>query len=1482
MAAERTAEPADASSARFTSPIESDSVIRDPDHRRHRADRRPGTTSQATHRRNFNPSARLQPSLKRRPDHHAHSELNSDHNEVHAAIPPVQANEIVVPPVNNEGNWEAAGPEVATTEADVNFEETPAASSLDSPATPMDAPPSEAPTEVIEVPPSEAPTEVIDVPPATEAQAQPTDNVPPLTTNETHAPEKPEIKLDLHLAGIDDHIRERSLEVAEKRLQEEALEGGRIKRFARQIWKGTYAHEYYREKYAQEAQAEMRQDGGNQFAPEGSDRRAHQRATAALIDRLIASEQNPDVELGQGERVERMGETEGETALQDGMRRIIGRYAEGHIDAEALHEARTRLLDQLHEQYPDLIDGARVVADNLIGVAEQAKALVEHGRSIEDITNAINFYHDQARAGVRTETQHNAVDRIIGRLQGTRIGAMVNETTLALGVSIAVSTSKVFSMRAAGAAASAIAPGIVAGGFAGLRENMRFKQERAQHMRERAQGASFEEGSERREKMDGAVYEAKSATSLADSLSVNPEDITPHRASELLQQLAEIKARQQISDTHNVDLISFSSLENVDPERTSLDLAAATAMANLRRWISSAGDAERSQVLGSNDLDTALSLQKEAAAITLSEEMRGVDKTFKNMKRAAVGKAVAKGVITGLTFGIAAQEVAATATDGKQGVLESLWKNDKPNPNSHQTFLRGLFREETVAKYGTDEALASPSHYERTDGHNTVKLPEGFRLKHHGDEGMMSLDYGNETIVSDLHMTDEGFTPESEKALRELGILSDDHLSRPIEHTTRSMETTSAEQYFKQHRQGSAHVERTLWYDNDTPAPVFDKNELRLWWGGQNGLTEGGNYQFNVSQMTPDGSYHTPGSVNAREQIREGNMRILLSANEQTQTHPFSYKIDANGNVQIPKDSVAGRSLFSNEDGRAVFRGRYAEVAQVVGNQDGRTQVKLLATYEGEGVDSMQHEVTKTSITHRRVTEIHIPKVRVPVDAPPVIPVTWRKEMEPAKNVETLTPITGREYGYAGGSIASLREWVKENPDSLRPRRQITQDGKKMWVEADGSEVARSVDRERQTAQAYLDRIGVTHPEYRSYLDQLANLSTVSEMSPECKISVIIPAWMEGGNIYNLLDLYSQQTDKEGNPLNPNLYEFNICINRKTGSEPDNSVEEIQRFIADKAAQGINVNINYIDVQFDPPYNNVGNARKVITDLVLLRSLQRENQESALYVETEDADLTRISSRTIINAITKMDENPHLDAVKGQDDRDPRILKENDFLFLSRRLWDFSARIWSEKEYRPENNPDWNFSWNRVYTHGWNTAYSLEAYALIGGYDVTRTVGEDLDIGEKITMLRGDGEMPNLDVVGRVSTRMHSSPRRYVNEILTGKGAYAGDNFTDEEVNNLIRTSSIEELMETIKPVSRIEAGNEDQFKQLFTSYFDNMKNSTPNLGAAQKGFDKLAFWIGLDKSAYRYSGDNIIISNLDSVKEKLDEYRANPPKVAQ
>ena len=168
------------------------------------------------------------------------------------------------------------------------------------------------------------------------------------------------------------------------------------------------------------------------------------------------------------------------------------------------------------------------------------------------------------------------------------------------------------------------------------------------------------------------------------------------------------------------------------------------------------------------------------------------------------------------------------------------------------------------------------------------------------------------------------------------------------------------DQFIQDHESAFTHIKRNLWYDNDTPAPNFDLNELRLKWGGSDntGIDASGNVVMNVKDMTKPDSFHDATRADAPDLLSKGELKLMLSLSQETQNDVVLVDIDpATGNAVI---DVAARPelqpFFSQTpDGKAVFNGRFAEVVHVVGqDKNGNDLVNMLATHEGDGVKGIE------------------------------------------------------------------------------------------------------------------------------------------------------------------------------------------------------------------------------------------------------------------------------------------------------------------------------------------------------------------------------------------------------------------------------------------------------------------------------------------------------------------------------------------------
>lgn len=1266
---------------------------------------------------------------------------------------------------------------------------------------------------------------------------------------------------------------------AEARLREEsesAREAGRIKGFLHRIWRGEngIATKYFFNKYVEEAKQRAEEEGLTALYTDSVELR--NAAMGATIARFT-SEYDESIHEVAGERRQELAE---DSPFGLAVKKLIENYVGGDSkdwSEEAFREAQSRIVRQL-DQYgdgDDLIGEGKVRIDNIWQIAQAVKESVNHGESLDNVLQGMKIYTGESRSGVRTEAHQSKIDKTIERLQKSKIGSLVGPETISLGAAIATGIFRVGRgslMRAAGVTGI---PGLLGGVFAGMRENKRLKEERAIHAREVAQGQEFEDKG-RRAEIEKTRYETVAAKELIGSLEefIDKEDLSPEELQQCYESIVNAASRIYASDELQADFISYSSVTEVESERFELDVAIARAKVKLEGRLGDLPEALVADLGIDKDGTVDDAIYKSTDVLySLMDDRSKKDEAFKKLKRRRVAIAAATGAVTGFTIGLASQEALAFFDSGYDGLLENVLTGE--GGGDRQTLLAGIFHGEGYG-YNTETIVSAGDYtsYDVGGSQGSINLPDNYQLTYNPDGTTNIIDPNGNVFAENISFEADGsLSQASQELLQEKGAVVED-FSAVVSSQESIVQDLSVDEYLDHHHSELTNITRDFWYDNDT-ASVFDNNELGLHWGSQG---DDGSIRLSISNMTDYGSYHGFDSASWSDEAQGGTLKFAVSASIDSQDRVFMVDIAPDGSIDIPSDSPAANLFSVDEYGQVEFNGAYGEVVSIQDvDTDGITHVTPLATMEGN------NSVSTISTTVEVLTDKNVPKFQItppPIEsvanATPTVEgfggpaVVLRRPLERLNKKED--PFTYNYYGYGENrGLQWMRKWVS-GMGGPRTRRQVEDaSGKKHWVEADGSPVVRSVERERNTIYNYLNSEFSKNPEYKQKVASV--MSSLGAMSDNCRVSVNIPAWMEADNLDRLLSQYIDQTDNKGKALEQSLFEINILVNRKKGTPEDDSVKVIESFIEKYAKRhnGVRPVVHYANVELDPEDANVGFARKLLTDAVLQRSLDRNNQSQPLYIESEDADLIEVDKRTVFNLISKLDKNPHLDVVKGVEGRMPSIIKDNALLLMRRTAWEvflFNAR---QKRFKDPRNPNWNSFSNRVLTGGWNCGYSAEAIAMIGGYESVR-VGEDLPIGEKVSMMRGDGDYPNLEVIGSVPTRTESSPRRFINEIANKKPAY--DDFGDDSDEEAIRGVSLSDAMKRIDEYADITEDNKPIFENEAQTYYDRARDSTPTLDDARDIARRIMRSVGYEEGDYVFEGDKIRIINWDNVKRNIEAYR--------
>ncbi len=1174
-------------------------------------------------------------------------------------------------------------------------------------------------------------------------------------------------KIKLAIIDNEEGLRAAAVDSAEANLTANKQELKGVKGFFKKIWKHNLAREYYRQKEIVKTKDKIAASGNIYFDEEGTSE-DHDEAMSAIIDRFT-SDFAEVVDTEAGEKITNLDESlPEEKVLKEKITNLVKEYASGSLNEQSFNEQKTRVFAEVATKKKDVLDKSGFYADNLLEIAKQIKENIEHGQKLEDLDLEFEVVIGKAKAGVRTEANYNKVDKLVEKISSTKLGSLVNETTLATGIGVAYSIATALGTKIASNKALAWgtlgASTLLTGGIAGIRENKRLQDERRLHNRQMAQGKNFEPDAKRREEMEEFRYKTESAESLTKMISKiydeegSIDKISYQELIETLDSISEIDTRTQLSNKHKIDLISFSEATSVEKERTNLLIENAKTKVELRKLLSNRTDLVLPGNLSFDDYLKKLSDTKVTLFLKGEEGTENKNKLFNKMKAKRVAQTSIKAAGVGLAIGTLFQETAALFNESKQGSIERLF--DGKSENSSTTMVEGIRR---WLVGGDSPRLEGPFH-EQLINNGVINLPAEASLKIQPDGSYTLARPGEEMFVEHLKIDPQGrLTEESKILLGQHNVLFDEHSNTLITGNSRIEEvitpgqeisqTLPSEEYITKHPELFHEVKRNLWFDNDTK--VFDKNELKTWWGGEEntGIDKDGNFVFNVKHMTSGGSYHGNESVDARGLIKNNNLKMVFSLSRETQNMVCEVPVDQNGNAIISKDSEIGKLLFSTEKGNAKFLGKYAEVVESLGKDDkGVEKIRMLSTVVGEGLKEVTSleaggSDTNPNTISPEVKVEYVTNLDVPgddqIDLPLVFPILPRTPLEkisdkkvnkkaviPGSKLNTEGIFTGFGYGY----INSKNESIDNEKYFLKHRSKTLINN----PEAD-------LDHYLEAENYFSD---FNEEEIRDIEELSAQAGLMEE---KIKLSICIPAagHQEGKNIYKSLENYTKQT------TDPSLFEINILVNhpdkdRENNTiKPDNTIDEIKRFQKDYPDFRVNIMYKILPIEVA----KIGKARKLLNDSVLYRHHKRGKKSPDLIIVSNDADNEGVAPEYVENFINKFESDKKIDGMLGQLDWDPASYVKYPAIHIGTRLFQYlnaQGRLQSE----------------RMPSSGANFAFRSSIYSAIGGYIPELSGAEDVALGQAIASARQNHQA--IKFAGVRVSRLFTSSRRPIDAWNSG------------------------------------------------------------------------------------------------------------------
>ena len=512
-------------------------------------------------------------------------------------------------------------------------------------------------------------------------------------------------RLEARLKQIDDELgplaainadfthdkKELAHDIAEQQLNEEQARSNLIKR----IWKGGIARKYYQKKYERQLLS------GERAAGTGDD------GKDIMLDDIIGDRSGSAIRrfvLGATEDMqyihEKIGKerkdgtydgeklTEADAETTNAVRGAIEKFASAKIPEGGSIEDLKRIfgndIKRIKAEARDQgqnIDATMI--DNYLEVAVQARQRVEHGIAMDRVMEGFKVFNADVRNNMRTEAHRDNIDKIVNRVESSKIGSVIPAEALAMAVGTAWSLIQT-GARSAARIAAPVGGIAVSGALAGLRERNRVTEDRARMMRDAAVGLEYDGMSDeeirgRRAKkrakyearIGGTLYDLRPASELTSNIT---QALNSGDGEAKLRAIAEARVRIGYSDSEQKDLISYSSADKMGDERTRLDMAVIRAEKSL-----------------SEEEKQRLEILKTVVRKEINNDVNENDQDFRKVRAAQAVKQAGKTVLIGSAVFFASQEIMAAIDPNKVGLFEKagLLKTQN-NENAQETILASL------------------------------------------------------------------------------------------------------------------------------------------------------------------------------------------------------------------------------------------------------------------------------------------------------------------------------------------------------------------------------------------------------------------------------------------------------------------------------------------------------------------------------------------------------------------------------------------------------------------------------------------------------------------------------------------------------------------------------------------------------------------------------------------------------------------------
>lgn len=1006
--------------------------------------------------------------------------------------------------------------------------------------------------------------------------------------------------------------------------------------------------------------------------------------------------------------------------------------------------------------------------------------------------------------------------------------------------------------------------------------------------------------------------------------------------------LAHIEARVRLSNKGNVDFIQYSKPALVEKERNEIEVTRATLKHALRNAFATDVTIDKAVYPTFDDYYKAMyaledNENRKTPTTELEKAQQESAKKFGEYTHRQGKESAKKTIVLGFIFGAMFQEIAAGFQDHVTGLWDEMMGNHVAGAET-TLFATPIGWLRNYLGAGAPTGPIDYSHIEQI-GSNLVSLSHGTEILHQADgtDALVNTLTGK-VMVPDLHLANGILDASSIQALKDAGIMvhESEVVTNSVSNLTKNISMTD---WFKEHLiYGETAVRH--WMGNDTPmhwnadhtkllGADFNEIELKAAQtasGLRSWFDNNGNGLWRIPGMTADGSFQGGHHADVIAALKTGHAELWITPDSHYPDHLIKVAFNSHGVATIPGGSSQVDLLYHVVNGKMEFVGDRAEVV-ITGTGN---HVDVLATYLG--LDSAQPTLVENvgkAVTHHVTGLVNSPEAFVSPTMATFIPIPLRGRVP-------LERLGKKRGGYKDVSVdvsvddevdddvstdngvhddvsidnnvdddvstdnsvhddISVDSDVEEDisvDDNIeeeveKKAQESGEDSDPIFIDDnDGKEKKKDVKPELSKAEiqnslsAMNQYVETWTPEYHSLVESL--VQALPSMSEECRMSIALPAYAER-NIYETLRHYvALQKDGDGKPLDPQIFDLTILLNRPNTSVPfdQNTLKEIKRFNKDYPNYHVHVAMHTFDF---PEKVSMGEIYKLAADSMMMRSLNRQSdlRKARQVFRTGGADAREKNPKMIGAIIHEFENDPSLEQIRTEVRQPKEVLERLPLFHVASSV---------------------NSGMSRLYTRGKSNVglgtYSAKLYAMAGGFNSADAVQEEVNLGKKMRKIVDTSSAEMTDRTLHIKNAIED-PRRGLYQMYHDVPlAFAYRDFDDKELNKAVRAFPWEkEIQKDIPPSLELTPENlTRELSAIFQLYLKRaLKSGSTSLRLEKEGktleerqkavkaliikkFNTLFWALGIGKEGKDYTFTTegpmntwrIEIKSLDKVQKRM------------